>query len=63
MQSGNNNLERTVLTLSNELQRMRTEAEWRNNVISQSKSCATEEEKISRHAYIYLSAPNCILFF
>ena len=34
MRSGDNNLERTVLTLSNELQRMRTEAEWRNDAIS-----------------------------
>ncbi|RGB39140.1 hypothetical protein C1646_690492, partial [Rhizophagus diaphanus] len=31
MGSGDNNLERTVLTLSNELQRMRTEAEWKND--------------------------------
>ncbi|POG61807.1 hypothetical protein GLOIN_2v1701223 [Rhizophagus irregularis DAOM 181602=DAOM 197198] len=36
--SGDNNLERTVLTLSNELQRMRTEAEWRNDAISQAGS-------------------------
>ena len=35
MGSRDNNLERTVLTLSNELQRMRTEAEWRNDTASQ----------------------------
>ena len=38
MRSGDNNLERTVLTLSNELQRMRTEAEWRNDTASQGRS-------------------------
>ncbi|GBB84989.1 hypothetical protein RclHR1_11580010 [Rhizophagus clarus] len=38
MRSGDNNLERTVLTLSNELQRMRTEAEWRNDTASQAGS-------------------------
>jgi uncharacterized protein YoxC len=34
----NNELERTVLTLNNEIQRMRTEIEWKNNAISQGKS-------------------------
>jgi len=38
MGSRDNNLERTVLTLSNELQRMRTEAEWRNDTASQAGS-------------------------
>lgn len=38
MESRDNNLERTVLTLSNELQRIRTEAEWRNDAISQTGS-------------------------
>ena len=37
MGSRDNNLERTVLTLSNELQRMRTEAEWRNDTASQGR--------------------------
>ena len=54
MRSGDNNLERTVLTLSNELQRMRTEAEWRNDAISQGKSCATEEENTTSCIYTYL---------
>ena len=39
MQDKNNNLERTLLTLSNELQRIRTEAEWRNDASSQGMSC------------------------
>ena len=60
MWSGDNNLERTVLTLSNELQRMRTEAEWRNDAISQGRSCATGNYHVM---HIYLSAPNCVLFF
>ena len=60
MRSGDNNLERTVLTLSNELQRMRTEAEWRNDAISQGRSCATGNYHVM---HIYLSAPNCVLFF
>ncbi|POG73387.1 uncharacterized protein OCT59_027368 [Rhizophagus irregularis] len=38
MQDKNNNLERTLLTLSNELQRIRTEAEWRNDASSQAGS-------------------------
>ena len=37
MRSRDNNLERTILTLSNELQRMRTEAEWRNDTASQGR--------------------------
>ena len=41
MRLGENNLKKTVLTISNKLQKMRTEAEWRNDAISQSKSCAT----------------------
>ncbi|CAG8648695.1 10222_t:CDS:2, partial [Dentiscutata erythropus] len=36
--SGDNNLEKTILALSNELQRMRTEAEWRNETASQAGS-------------------------
>src|SRR5205085_1247560 len=60
MRSGDNNLERTVLTLSNELQRMRTEAEWRNDAISHGRSCATGNYHVM---HIYLSAPNCVLFF
>ena len=36
--SNNNELERTVLALNNELQRMRAENEWRNSAISQGKS-------------------------
>ena len=35
--SNNNELERTVLALNNELQRMRAENEWRNDAISQGK--------------------------
>ena len=37
MGSRDNNLERTLLTLSNELQKMCTEAEWRNDTASQGK--------------------------
>ena len=38
-QSGTNSeLERTVLALNNELQRMHAENEWRNDAISQGKS-------------------------
>jgi hypothetical protein len=33
----NNELERTLLALNNELQKMRAENEWRNDVISQGK--------------------------
>jgi hypothetical protein len=33
----NNELERTILALNNELQRMRAENEWRNDAISQGK--------------------------
>jgi hypothetical protein len=33
----NNELERTVLALNNELQRMRTENEWKNDAVSQGK--------------------------
>ncbi|KAF0467818.1 hypothetical protein F8M41_025935 [Gigaspora margarita] len=36
--SGENNLEKTILALSNELQKMRTEAEWRNETASQAGS-------------------------
>ncbi|PKY37546.1 hypothetical protein RhiirA4_450412 [Rhizophagus irregularis] len=35
MQLEDNNLKRTVLTLSNKLQRIHTEAEWRNDAIFQ----------------------------
>ncbi|CAG8626895.1 12054_t:CDS:2, partial [Gigaspora margarita] len=35
--SGDNNLEKTILALSNELQRMHTEAEWRNKTASQDR--------------------------
>jgi hypothetical protein len=41
----NNNLERTLLTLSNELQRIRTEAEWRNDVSSQGMACDRKKKK------------------
>ncbi|CAG8549778.1 16026_t:CDS:2 [Cetraspora pellucida] len=36
--SRDNNLEKIILTLSNELQRMRTEAEWKNDTASQAGS-------------------------
>ncbi|CAG8680898.1 43159_t:CDS:2, partial [Gigaspora margarita] len=36
--SRDNNLEKTILSLSNELQRMRTEAEWRNDTTFQAGS-------------------------
>lgn len=34
-----NSFERTILALSNELQRIRSEAEWRNDATSQCRSC------------------------
>ena len=34
----NNNLERSILALNNELQRMRTENEWRNDAVSQGRT-------------------------
>src|SRR5688572_25028291 len=58
IRSGDNNLERIVLTLSNEFQRMRTEAEWRNDAISQGRSCTRKNIPVM---HIYLSAPNCAL--
>ncbi|PKY13280.1 hypothetical protein RhiirB3_518667 [Rhizophagus irregularis] len=45
-----NNLERTVLTLSNELQRMRTEAEWRNDAISQGRVYGSFNNRRKREA-------------
>ncbi|PKK58546.1 hypothetical protein RhiirC2_763357 [Rhizophagus irregularis] len=39
----NKELERTVLALNNEIQRMRTEIEWKNDAISQGK-------KYTRHS-------------
>jgi hypothetical protein len=36
--SNNNELEKMILTLNNELQKMRAENEWRNDAISQGKS-------------------------
>jgi hypothetical protein len=36
----NSDLERSILALNNELQRMRTESEWRNDAVSQGKCLA-----------------------
>src|ERR1051325_8388442 len=38
MGSRDNNLERTILALNNEIQRMRTEADWKNDAISQGRT-------------------------
>ncbi|GES81249.1 hypothetical protein GLOIN_2v1510815 [Rhizophagus clarus] len=51
MRSGDNNLERTVLTLSNELQRMRTEAEWRNDTASQGSNRFSSTSHVSMGQY------------
>src|ERR1044072_1815153 len=40
MGSQDKNFERMVLILSNKLQKMHTKAKWRNDTISQGRSCA-----------------------
>ncbi|CAG8451282.1 15325_t:CDS:2 [Cetraspora pellucida] len=48
MGSRDNNLEKTILALSNELERMRTEVEWKNDTASQAGSnrfSSTSHEK------------------
>src|ERR1044071_2099274 len=61
MRSRDNNLERTILTLSNELQRMRTEAEWRNDTASQGR-LRIRKKNITLCIYTYLH-PTAPYFF
>src|SRR5256885_507335 len=61
MGSRDNNLERTLLTLSNELQRMRTEAEWKNETSSQGRSYA--RKNYTSYAYILICAKLRLIFF
>ncbi|UZO03089.1 uncharacterized protein OCT59_023502 [Rhizophagus irregularis] len=50
----NNELERTVLALNNEIQRMRTEIKWKNNAILQGKSIMPQSAVHSLQSVVHI---------